>query len=172
MRLRRIQRVGACSDRKSRSTFSEHALGMDHATPAPRRREPPSARGAASACYRGTCAACRKSIDGDPVSDLSFLSLARTARRRAIFESFHALPFAWCRHLACNHHHHGQERRPHGDRRRWPGLDRPDHRQGKREKSAQARQGRGDRRLRRRHRRCLHAVRAARDRSSNNIRAS
>ena len=48
-----------------------------------------------------------------------------------------------------------------GDRRRRPGLDRPDHRQGQRQEGAPARQGRRDRRLCRRHRRRLHAVRAA-----------
>src|SRR5450631_2070406 len=60
------------------------------------------------------------------------------------------------------HHHPDRPQGRHGShRRRWPGLDRPDHRQIQCQKGAQARQGRRDRRLCRRHRRRLHAVRTA-----------
>ena len=65
------------------------------------------------------------------------------------------------RSLARHHHPDRPQGRHGGDRRRRPGLDRPDHRQGQRQEGAPARQGRRDRRLCRRHRRRLHAVRAA-----------
>ena len=72
----------------------------------------------------------------------------------------HAIPTA--RRLA-RHHDPDRPQGRHGrDRRRRPGDDRPDHRQGQRQEGAPARQGRRDRRLCRRDRRRLHAVRAAR----------
>ena len=65
------------------------------------------------------------------------------------------------RPLARHHHSDRPQGRDSGGGRRRAGLDRPDHRQGQRQKGSPARQGRGDRRLRRRHGRRLYAVRAA-----------
>ena len=64
--------------------------------------------------------------------------------------------------MARDHHPHGAQGRPGRHRRRRPGQHGPDRRQGQRAQGAPPRQGRGHRRLRRRDRRRLHPVRAAR----------